>query len=169
MGDGSTGRGRQFERPLVCRCAGFLVNVLYNLNVLLEADHCTPNCLPLRTFAKPAADRMKTASATAVVSATSCTCVSHPRNSSLRYGMASALSVGSTHPKFKAEEAVGSHLSARVDEGEVPVRDAGVATGRTGGRASRLMRISNVLCCFRVCQTTVKHLSISCDFLFCNQ
>ena len=96
-----------------------------------------PNCHPSRTSAKPVADRMRTASAIAVVSVTSCTCVLHPRNSSLPYATASALSVGSTHQKIKPEVVVGNHLSARLGELEVPVRDVQVAMERTGGRVSR--------------------------------
>jgi hypothetical protein len=80
---------------------------------------------------------MRTASAIAVVSVTLCICVLHPRNSSLRYGTANASSVGSTHPKVKAEEVAGSHLSAKVGKDEVPVQGVGVATGKTGGRVSR--------------------------------
>jgi hypothetical protein len=80
---------------------------------------------------------MRTASAIAVVSVTLCTCVLHPRNSSLPYATASALIVGSTHPKIKAEEVAGSHLNARLGEDEVPVRDVGLATEKIGGRGSR--------------------------------
>lgn len=80
---------------------------------------------------------MRTASAIAVVSVTLCTCVLHPRNSSLPYATASVSIVGSTHPKIKAEEVAGSHRSAKLGEDEVPVRDVGVATGKTGGHVSR--------------------------------
>ena len=103
----------------------------------MQAGLCTPNCPPLQIFAKLVADRMRTASAIAVVSVTLCTCVLHPKNSSLRYGTANASSVGSTHPKIKAEEVVGSHLSVKVGEDEVPVRGVGAAMGKTGGRVSR--------------------------------
>jgi len=95
---------------------------------------CTPNYLPSQISAKLVADRMRTASAIAVVSVTSCTCVLHPRNSFLPYAMASALSVGSTHPKIKAGEVAGSHLSARLGKDEVPARGVEVAMGKTGGR-----------------------------------
>ena len=103
----------------------------------MQAGLCTPNCLPLQIFAKLVADRMRTASAIAVVSVTLCTCVLHPKNLSLRYDTANASSVGSTHPKIKAGVVVGSHLSAKVGEDEVPVRGVEVAMGKIGGRVSR--------------------------------
>lgn len=134
----------------------------------MQAGLCTPNCLPLQIFAKPVADRMRTASAIAAVSVTLCTCVLHPRNSSLRYGTASALSVGSTRQKVKAEEVAGSHLSAKVGKDEAPARGVGVATGKTGGRGSRFGAYLQSPTLPLLLRQSGQTLNVSCGF-FCNQ
>jgi hypothetical protein len=105
----------------------------------LQAGRYTPNSLLLRISARLAADRMKTASATAVVSATLCICASRPRSSFLPCATASALSAGSIRQRTKSVEAAGNPRNARVAVDGALARDVvGVAMAKIGGRVNRL-------------------------------
>ena len=116
------------------------VDAFSGIHLSVQADRYTPSSPPLRISAKLAADRMRTASVTAAVSATSCTSVSRPRSSFLRCATASALNVGSTLQRFKEAEVAGNHRNARVVEGGVPVRNVrvvAVVMEKIGGRVNR--------------------------------
>ena len=115
---------------------------------------CTLSFRPSQTSGKHAAARMKTASATVAVSATSCTCVMRAKSSCRHCARRSASSVGLTLQRRSPVVAAGSRaVAARTAPAAaagsvVPARSG--ATGSPGVKRDRFLSRSKCTLLYKV-------------------